>query len=517
MLHAHHLYFLRPDGSALFSDLCLHLPAERHGLVGANGIGKSVLARVLAGELMPHSGRVVRPARLGFFRQFAAQSGDLADALGLGPKLVALRAIEQGDCAERHFETLNDDWQVAERATAWLDELGLAVPLTHPFAALSGGQQTRLRLLALFGHEPDYLILDEPGNHLDRQGKAWLQQRMATFSGGMLLISHDRQLLAEVASIHELSPLGLRSYGGNYAIYRQQKRLEQQAAEQAVVTAQKALSQGMRVQQQSRERADQRASQGRALRASGSQSRLLLDMRKEHAGDHLGRLSRNRQRQQQQLNERLEQARQRLEPLRTQHIALQEDAQARPIVLRTVALSLPYGAKHTVDLLIRRGEKWHLAGANGSGKTTLLRQLQEGVPASGRIERHGRIAWLDQHLYLGDEEASALMILKQHQGATPLQTLRTRLAQIGLRAGAADRPLGLLSGGERLKLALQCCQGAALLLLDEPDNHLDLAAKTLLQTALREFSGALLLVSHDDEFVEQCGIRQRYFLQGEMP
>lgn len=512
MLHAQHLFFSRRDGSALFSDLSLHLPRERHGLIGVNGIGKSVLGRLLAGELRPDGGQILRPARVGLFRQMASQVGSVATVLGLADKLAALQAIERGDAEPRLFDILEDDWQLVERATAWLAESGLKAALTQPFASLSGGEQARLRLLALFKGQFDYLILDEPGNHLDRQGRTWLRQQLDEFDGGLLLISHDRRLLADVAMIHELSSLGLHSHGGNYQVYQEQKSLEQAAAAQALESAQKALRQAGRQQQLAHERAQQRAKQGRRLRDSGSQSKLLLDMRKQGAGDHLGRLGRVQQRQSQQLGEELHQARLKLEQLSPQQLTLEAEALRARTVLRVVGLHLPHGIDRPIDWVIKQGEKWHLAGANGSGKSTLLRVLHGAAPSTAPIERHGRIAYLDQHLRLGDDEDSALAILQAHQPGVPGQTLRGHLAHIGLRAGAGERPFGLLSGGERLKLALQCCQGAALLLLDEPDNHLDLPSRELLQRALREFTGAVLLVSHDDEFVADCGVNMRYIL-----
>jgi ATPase subunit of ABC transporter with duplicated ATPase domains len=510
MLHAQHLFFSRRDGSALFSDLSLHLPRERHGLIGVNGIGKSVLGRLLAGELRPDGGQILRSARVGLFRQMASQVGSVATVLGLADKLAALQAIERGNAEPRLFDILEDDWQLVERATAWLAESGLKAALTQPFASLSGGEQARLRLLALFKGQFDYLILDEPGNHLDRQGRTWLRQQLDEFDGGLLLISHDRRLLADVAMIHELSSLGLRSHGGNYQVYQEQKFLEQAAAAQALESAQKALRQAGRQQQLAHERAQQRAKQGRRLRGRGSQSKLLLDMRKQGAGDHLGRLGRVQQRQSQQLGEELRQARLKLEQLSPQQLTLDAEALCARTVLRVVGLHLPHGTDRPIDWVIKQGEKWHLEGANGSGKSTLLRLLHEGEITS--IERYGRIAYLDQHLRLGNDEDSALTILQAHQPGVPGQTLRGRLAHIGLRAGAGERPFGLLSGGERLKLALQCCQGAALLLLDEPDNHLDIASRELLQQALREFTGAVLLVSHDDEFVADCGVNMRYTL-----
>jgi ATPase subunit of ABC transporter with duplicated ATPase domains len=214
----HQLGFAPPGRDAVFQDLDAHFSIGRHALVGRNGSGKSLFARILAGEIQPTQGRVLRHAALAYLPQrWPAFAGGVAEMLGVHHKLDALHRIEAGSVDPDDFHALDDDWEVRERLRRWLEEAGLPDDIARPWESLSGGERVRLRLTTMFEQTDHFLILDEPGNHLDRRGRRWLRERLDAHAGGYLLISHDRELLDAVDSIDELTPNGMRRYGGGYA------------------------------------------------------------------------------------------------------------------------------------------------------------------------------------------------------------------------------------------------------------------------------------------------------------
>ena len=198
--------------------------------------------RILAGDLSPSSGTVLRPEHLYYvpqhFGQYDRQT--IAQALGISHKLSALHAILSGDATEKHFNTLNDDWNVEERAQASLDSWGLdGIPLSRPMEGLSGGEKTRIFLAGMELHNPTAILLDEPTNYLDADGRERLYNLIRRTSATVLVISHDRTLLNQLPAICELSSQGLTYYSGNYDFYKKQKTLQQKALTQQLEEKQK--------------------------------------------------------------------------------------------------------------------------------------------------------------------------------------------------------------------------------------------------------------------------------------
>ncbi|MGF3811542.1 ATP-binding cassette domain-containing protein, partial [Enterobacter mori] len=196
--------------------LTFTLPAAGCTLIGRNGIGKSLLLELLAGQRRADSGKIEWLTPISWLSQFApAQDHDcaasVADLIGWGEPLRALERIEQGSCAQDDFELLADRWNLRSDLADLLAEAGLRLDPHVPVSTLSGGQLTRLRLLALFARPAHFLLLDEPDNHLDASGIDWLSQQLARHRGGYLLVSHDRRLLNQTSQILELSEQGLQS------------------------------------------------------------------------------------------------------------------------------------------------------------------------------------------------------------------------------------------------------------------------------------------------------------------
>lgn len=512
-LLAHQLGFTPSAREPVFAGLEFSLAIARHGLVGRNGSGKSLLCRILVGDLLPSCGSVTRFSDIGYLsQQLATSGGSIADALGVGAKLDARRRIEGGSTDPADFHRLDDDWEVDIRCKRWLLEAGLPNDPTRPWISLSGGERARLQLLQLFERSQTFLVLDEPGNHLDRRGRIWLRERLRAHPGGTLLISHDRDLLDDADSIDELSALGLRRYGGGYRAYAERKQIEVEAAQRQLHQSrreQHALARRHREEQQQLAQKQQKAQRERP---HANMPTILLDRQKQRSESTQARVATaQRLRDEQQLIQ-LTHARAHVEDLQPQRFGLGKFA-ASGSALRLEQLVLPFGHGEPIDLYLAPGERLHLCGDNGSGKSALIAAIGGNAPArSGRVRRGERVFLIDQHYSLLHAAESALdNLMRLSPGHTPTR-YRQYLAGIGLCGARADAAAGSLSGGERVKLALLSLDSARepydLLLLDEPDSHLDLDSRLLLEQALAAYRGSLILVSHDPQFVSRTGIER---------
>lgn len=498
--------FSLANGDKLYSNIQLTLDSGLSALIGRNGSGKSVLAAQLAQQLASACYLLPQlPPPLW-------QQLSLGDLLGISDKLNALQQLADGQCDTETLSIIDGHWQLADDLCRELQQINVAPDVQQCCGSLSGGQLNHLRLWWAFYQQRPLLILDEPSNHLDAAGRNWLSQKMADFlarpNSAILLISHDRQLLQHVTVIHELSGSGLTRYGGNYEFYQQQHLLQHCALQQQRQQAERKVAQQQRQAQAAAERAAKRQQQGEKRR--GSQAAILLDYQKNRA--QTAASARRTQEQQQQKH-----ARQQLQQLKAQ----QEVIKAQQFYLcaavpsctkkRLIAsgLQLAYGHRQPLNFHWHTKQRVHVQGRNGSGKSTLLQTLAGTVaPASGLLHCNSDVQYLDQHFSLLKPELTALDNLRRHCPTLTITTARTLLASAGFRADNALKPTAVLSGGERMKLAMLMVSqhGNSLLLLDEPDNHLDLAAKQLLAQALCQYQAGFVVVSHDQYFIDQLGI-----------
>ena len=522
-ISAEGLAFALPDGRTLFSDITLGFGRERTGLVGPNGAGKTTLARLLGGELRPSAGLVQRRAAIATLPQEFQVAGGrpLAAVLGIGERLAALERVYAGAGAPDDFDLVGDDWDLRERAGAVLARFGLGhLPLDRPAADVSGGEATRVALAGLLLGRPDFLVLDEPTNNLDAAGREALYEFVAAWTGGMLVISHDRRLLGRMDRILELSGLGARLYGGDYEAYRAQRAAEDQAAARELQSAQAALRTARREAQEARERQERRSSQGKKSAATANMPKILLGMRRERSQGTTARLREIGAREVEERRERLAAARARVEEREQLSLTLpSSDLPAGKTVLEMEGVTYTHaGADQPVirDLSLRivGPERVAVVGPNGSGKTTLLHLAAGRLAPSAGTVRLGvaadEVAFFDQHARRLDPGLSVLDNYRlAFPKADPTQS-RLALARFLFPDGEALRPVGRLSGGQKLRAALACVLGGPrppkLLLLDEPTNHLDLDSLDALEDVLRGYDGALLLVSHDAAFLEAVGV-----------
>src|SRR6201994_3309731 len=234
------LSFSWPDGAPVLSGLTASFGLGRTGLIGVNGSGKSTLLKLIAGELSPAAGAVKARGEVGYLPQAITLGTrrSVSDLLGITAARAALHAIEAGGTGEDLYLAIGDDWDIEERARAWLDRLGLAhLDLDGQVERLSGGETIGVALAALFLRRPDVLLLDEPTNNLDLDARRRLSDAVASWTGVMVIVSHDRELLGLVDQVADLSGGQIRMYGGNLDAYEEILAAEQAAAERAVTTA----------------------------------------------------------------------------------------------------------------------------------------------------------------------------------------------------------------------------------------------------------------------------------------
>lgn len=515
VLQAYNISHQFDNGEMLFQQLSCSMTNNRVGLVGRNGVGKSIFASILSGEQQPSSGTVTLPKSLAVYCQQPSLllSGELSIAqfLGKDEVLKAIKHVESGDCSQHWFDVIKEQWDLPLQLPQQLKELGLPQDTSLPCAQLSGGQIARLQLWQLFESNVELLILDEPSNHLDAQAKRWLLESMRAFKGAILLVSHDRMLLREMNEIWELSGLGLQVFGGNYDVYSQQKSAELQAVERKLESVDKQRKKLEFQAQRNRENAEQRAAQGTKLRKEGSQATVLLDYKKDQAASRASNRKKNDQLRHAHLQDKEQLLKARKEQLKGQKLYLENTPSRLRKVISILQGVLPFGSSKTISLQVYANDKVHLVGKNGCGKSTLLKTLLGGLSLQkGELQLNTPLYYLDQHFGVIRPELSILDNLIQQCSGIKESDGRTLLAGIGFRRDSVFRFGSMLSGGEKMKLAMLIVSHQPeqpFLLLDEPDNHLDLDSRMMLAQALCTYRGGFILVSHDYDFAQESGIQ----------
>jgi ATPase subunit of ABC transporter with duplicated ATPase domains len=513
-----------PDGRGLFDNLTLAFGRERTAVVGRNGVGKTTLLRLVAGLAEPAEGAVARPGTVGWLAQAPTPADDetVADTLGVAEPLAVLHRVLAGD------GSLDDmaeaDWTLEERMQAALAEVGLAdLALDRRTADLSGGEQTRLRLAGLKLAAPDLLVLDEPTNHLDAEARAMIADVVAGWPGGVVLVSHDRALLRRVDRIVELSSLGARVHGGGWDLYVERRDAERAAAERDLEQAERAIGRVQRENQAAQERQARRDRAGKSARANSSDPKILLDAQAQRAEESGARGQRLAERKRQAVEAELAEARERVERVRQMALAMPSTGLpgGRTVLNLSDAVSTANDGPRLLGPLSLRltgPERVAVIGPNGAGKTTLLKLIAGlSEPSSGTVERPVRAALLDQQAaMLKSDETLVDAWLRLNPQGSP-NAARAALARFLFRNVQADRRVGELSGGERLRAALACIMTGAeppqLLVLDEPTNHLDIDSVEAVEAALSGYDGALVVVSHDADFLENLGVKRTIVLK----
>jgi ATPase subunit of ABC transporter with duplicated ATPase domains len=488
-------------GKTILEGLSFSLrPTDRFGVVGRNGAGKTTLLQVLAGEAPPLAGTVRLRGTVGYLRQDPRHHAEQEETAlthllqarglhGMAERLEKLRlTLEERptDGAIARFARLEERYRTAGgysgEAEARRIAAGLGLDhdrLALPVGALSGGERRRLELGRILLAGADALLLDEPTNHLDSDAKAWLMKFLAAYQGAVVVVSHDIKLLdAAITRVLHLDREGVVVYRGTYSEYREARRLDQlrlaamAERQQAEIKRLKSLADSMRGQTEKRAR-----------------KAKTLDTRVRHL-----------------------QARAVPAPGKERHVSYRfpDPPHCGRLVLEVSGVTKGYGGPPIFEDLsfdVARGERLLVMGLNGAGKTSLLRILAGVSGADAGTVRLGTGVSLGYYAQEHEGIHDGLDVLSHVRAESNVasdQDLRALLGMFGLTGQMAFRNAGTLSGGEKTKLALaQLVAGRRnLILLDEPTNNLDPPSRTAIAQTFASWDGAVVLVSHDVEFVE---------------
>lgn len=480
------------SGHVLFSSLDFSLSWGITALVGPNGVGKTCLARILAGELSPTEGVVRRSGTVKLFSQRATP-----------PSLSVAE-----------FLTADHEWSLlSERLLQGIDREATCT-------ALSGGQWMRVRLARDLSD--DFLILDEPTNDLDRDGREAVAQFLRDRTGGTLLISHDRECLQLCREVLELSNQSLARFGGGWEAYLDAKTSERDRLNAALDLAKRERSAAHAERVEKIERQDRRNRRGAAAGTRGGIPKLILGGRKRKAQATTGKIDVATL---DRANEAVRAAHEAFMELKVDPVMYADllggELPAQKLIAEASGFNIRFDDwLYACDLEFswRGNVRVALGGGNGAGKTTLLRALL-GTPLAMRGElRVGSLTtlYLDQRCGLLDDDASVFDNVRAVSAATD-SDIRNGLARFLFAGDAAFQRVSKLSGGERLRAAiargLLSTEKPELLLLDEPTNNLDLANVEFLERIICQYRGALVVISHDATFLERCGVTQTLALQ----
>lgn len=556
--------YIHPDKEVLFSDLNFAISkGQKLGLVGNNGCGKSTLLQIIAGQLSPSSGVIVRPDDLYYIPQHFGQYDSLtiAQALRIERKQQALHAILSGDASNENFVILNDDWNIEERSIAALDLWGLGqFTLSYPMNLLSGGEKTRVFLAGMDIHHPSVVLMDEPTNHLDSSGRQRLYDWVEKCRSTLLVVSHDRTLLNLLPEICELEKHQINYYGGNYEFYKEQKTLMQEALQQRIEEKEKALRIARKVARETVERRDKQNVRGEKNNIKKGVPRIVLNALQGKSKKSTSKLNSTHQEKAEKLTSERNQLRSSLSSTATLKTDFNSSSLHTGKILVT-AKEINFGyhpnsinshiqmnneanladtGNHSspdsndiqdnsdfkqqlwqtpISFQLKSGDRLRIEGANGSGKTTLLklitRQLQ---PQEGNLTRmEFTYVYLNQKYSIIDDRNS---ILEQayafNNRNLPEHEIKIILNRYLFPASEWDKSCRKLSGGEKMRLAFCCLMISNntpdMFILDEPTNNLDIQSIEIITATIKSYTGTVIAISHDDYFIQEIGIEQRILL-----
>lgn len=495
---------------------------QKIGLVGNNGVGKSTLMKILSSELLPSYGEIISSDNIYYIPQHFGQYNYLtvSQALKIDQKLKALQAITEGNASVDNFTALNDDWAIEERALLAMSKWGLEyISLEQSFDKLSGGEKTKTFLAGISIHEPDIILMDEPTNHLDFASRKRLYDMVINSHSALVIISHDRTLLNLLSEIYELNPKGIEYYAGNYDFYKSEKESLMNSLQTQLEEKQKQLRVAKKTAIETAERKQKHEARGKKSNAKKGVGKMAMDTFQDKAEKSGAKIKDVHAVRMNTLLDDISKIRKTIPDMKDMKIDFNtSDLHLGKILVNAKDINFSYSENNLLwpvplCFQIKNGERIALKGVNGSGKSTLLKLITKQIhPTRGNMYCSDfKYIYLDQEYSLVKDNLTVLEQVEMYnEGQFEDYEIKTILNRFLFSSDTWDKSCKKLSGGEKMKLALCCLMIGGntpdMFILDEPTNNIDIQNVEILTSTVKDFRGTILVVSHDQYFLEQIGI-----------
>ncbi|MDF0720838.1 ABC-F family ATP-binding cassette domain-containing protein [Kaistella sp. PBT33-4] len=524
MLILQNISYIHPNKDLLFDNI--NLAVNNHdkiALIGNNGSGKSTLLKIIASELQLSGGQLSVDTKPYYVPQIFGQYNHLtvAQALRIENKVNALKEILNGNVTEENYTFLDDDWTIEDRCNNALDYWQLKdLDLSKKMETLSGGQKTKVFLAGIYIHEPELVLLDEPSNHLDISGRQLLYDFIQSTQSTLIAVSHDRKLLNLLNTVCELSKRGITVYGGNYDFYTEQKQIESNALNQELQSKEKALRKAKEKERETLERQQKLDSRGKKKQEKAGVARIMMNTLRNNAENSTSKMKSVHTEKIGSVSQELQELRSSLPDIDKMKFGFDNSALHKGKILFTANdLNFSYDTQplwtENLNFKIISGERIALKGKNGSGKTTLIKLILGNIePQTGTVYRaDNKSVYIDQDYSLIDDKLKVYEQAEQfNTSALQEHEIKIRLNRFLFTKEDWDKSCNALSGGEKMRLMLCCLtinnQSPDIIILDEPTNNLDIQNIEILTRAINEYRGTLIVVSHDETFLEQTNIER---------
>lgn len=529
MLLLQDITYIHPDKEILFSNINFVVNKhEKIALVGNNGSGKSTLLKIISGIRRPSSGRVDLEGVPYYVPQVFGQYDHMtiSEAIGVYNKLVSLYEILKGSVEASHYETLDDDWDIEARCRDVLNKWGLGeIDLNDQMDTLSGGQKTKVFLAGIEIHQPDIILMDEPSNHLDIKSRSYLYNFIEESPQTLIVVSHDRALLDRLPYVCELGHSGIKRYGGNFSFYLEQKDVEKTALQKNINNKEKALKDSQEKERLSMERQQKLDARAKKNLGKAGLPKIVANTWKNNAENSTAKAKEVHKEKRTNLSAELRDLKNEVPDIDRIVFSFHQSnlhlgkiiAEAKKINHRFRETNL---WRDHQSFQVRSGDRIVMKGDNGVGKTTLIKIILGDLkPSEGIVKQIiENYIYIDQEYSIVNTEKSVYQLAETFNVSNlEDHIVKTRLVQFLFNKDTWNKPCATLSGGERMRLLLCCLnlmeQAIDVIVLDEPTNNLDLQNIGILIKALREYSGTLIVVSHDIYFLENIGITHTIELQ----